>query len=262
MRFATALTLPENVVFLGGRETLLRDGVLFVGACAWWDFAFCAPEREPEEARKHFRRAACEELCVPPYSARRAFRVASRSCASSSLAAPFLSWFNAPPADGTPVDAVLDALAAADFAHVAAAVTAAQDDPSVHAIVVLTHTVPHRELLRKGVYPRSLLDAAFYGSSLSERVPALDVRRKIAFWCYGHSHVGGDAHVGDGHVRYLSHPRGRPDDFNRVSYAPLLLELRVAAGEAPQLSVLPQAGDAPAEDVAAAGPRRKQTQHR
>jgi hypothetical protein len=63
-RAVAALSLPQNVVFLGGRDTLLRDGVLFVGACAWWDFAFCAPECEPEEARKHFRRAACDELCV------------------------------------------------------------------------------------------------------------------------------------------------------------------------------------------------------
>jgi hypothetical protein len=160
------------------------------------------------------------------------------------------------------VDAVVDALAAADYAHVAAAVTAAQDDASVHAIVVLTHTVPHCELLQKGVYPRRDLDCAFYGSSLMARVPTLDVRRKIAFWGFGHSHAGGDARVGDGHVRYLSHPRGRPDDFNRVSYAPLLLELRAAAGEVPQLSVLPTAGEAPAEDVAAALPHRKQKQHR
>ena len=61
-----ALELPDNVVFLGARQTLLRDGVLFVGASAWWDFAFCAPEKDPEDARRHFRKACFQEddLCV------------------------------------------------------------------------------------------------------------------------------------------------------------------------------------------------------
>jgi hypothetical protein len=50
-------------MFLGGR-THLREGVLFVGASGWWDFAFCAPEKEPADARAHFRRVAHDELCV------------------------------------------------------------------------------------------------------------------------------------------------------------------------------------------------------
>ena len=139
----------------------------------------------------------------------------------------FYSWFDAPSSDGRPFDVVVQSLAEADAAHVSAAVAAAQDDERVRAIVLLTHTVPHRALLRKGVYPRSLLDAAFYGSSLMERVPALDVSRKIALWGFGHSHAGADATLG--HVRYLSQPRGRPDDFARASYVPMLLELRGTA---------------------------------
>ena len=127
-------------------------------------------------------------------------------------------------------------LAAADAAHVAAAVAAAQHDDAVRAIVVVTHTVPHRALLRKGVYPRAVLDAAFYGNSAMERVPELDAARKIALWVFGHSHAGADATIG--HVRYVSHPRGRPDDFNRVSYEPLLLELRAAAGEPPAVALV------------------------
>ena len=139
----------------------------------------------------------------------------------------FFSWFDAPSSDGRPFDVGVQLLAEADAAHVSAAVAAAQDDERVRAIVLLTHTVPHRALLRKGVYPRSLLDAAFYGSSLMERVPALDVSRKIALWGFGHSHAGADATLG--HVRYLSQPRGRPDDFARASYVPMLLELRGTA---------------------------------
>ena len=64
-----ALPLPDNVIFLGARRTHLRDGVLFVGACGWWDFEFCAPEKEPADARAHFRRVACDELCAPCHNA-------------------------------------------------------------------------------------------------------------------------------------------------------------------------------------------------
>ena len=163
------------------------------------------------------------------------------------------SWFDAPSADGRPFDAVVQSLAEADAAHVAAAVAAAQGDERVRAIVLLTHTVPHRQLLRKGVYPRSLLDAAFYGSSLMERVPALDTSRKIALWGFGHSHAGADATLG--HVRYLSQPRGRPDDFGRMSYVPMLLDLCLGdGGRGPAVTRLDAHERAPAEAHADAPP--------
>jgi hypothetical protein len=166
-------------------------------------------------------------------------------------ALPRHSWFDDPPADGRPVDEVMDELAAADFEHLAAVVSAAQEDAAVHAIVILTHTVPRCELLRKGVYPRGAVDAAFYGNSRMEGVPALDTSCKIALWHFGHSHAGADAQLG--HIRYLSHPRGRPDDFNRVVYAPLLVDLVAAAGVLPTVSLVPTAA-APAEADAPLGP--------
>ena len=162
------------------------------------------------------------------------------------------SWFDAPSADGRPFDAVVQSLAEADAAHLAAAVAAAQDDERVRAIVLLTHTVPHRALLRKGVYPRALLDAAFYGSSLMERVPAVDAARKIALWGFGHSHAGADATLG--HVRYVSQPRGRPDDFARASYVPMLLELRPDGARGPVVARLDVHEHVPAEAHADAPP--------
>ena len=145
------------------------------------------------------------------------------------------------------MDDVVTALAQADAAHIAAAVTAAQSDDSVLAIVVLTHTVPHRDLLLKGVYPKLLLDSAFYGNSLMEHIPALDTQHKLALWVFGHSHAGADATRG--HVRYVSHPRGRPDDFGRKSFAPLLIELTAQPGTPPAVRVLRDGDDdaAPAE---------------
>jgi hypothetical protein len=59
-----ALALPPNVIFLGSGRTHQVGSVLFVGACAWWTFDFCAPEKEPADARAHFRRVAYDDLCV------------------------------------------------------------------------------------------------------------------------------------------------------------------------------------------------------
>ncbi len=176
--------------FLGARRTVLIDNTLFVGACAWFDFQFALPENSAEACQAQF----------------------------ASVAEP-QRWFSSAPAPGAPpVDQAVLSLARADAAHVRAAVCAAQHDSSVSRIVVVTHTVPHRSLLRKGVYPKALIEAGFYGSSMMEAVPEADVNRKIALWCFGHSHAGADATLG--HVRYLSHPRGRPDDFGRAEYAP------------------------------------------
>ena len=59
-----ALPLPANVVFLGGGQTHLVDGVLFVGACGWWDFEFCRPECAPAAARARFNEAAVDDWCA------------------------------------------------------------------------------------------------------------------------------------------------------------------------------------------------------
>jgi hypothetical protein len=69
---------------------------------------------------------------------------------------------------------------------------------------------------------------------------------KLALWVFGHSHSGADATLG--HVRYLSHPRGRPDDFGRARYAPLPIELTAQCGAPPAVRVLRDgATAAPAE---------------
>jgi len=201
-RAPSALALPPNVTFLGARGTLLLRGTLFVGACAWFDYAFAAPECDPHACQQHFRHVALPQ-----------------------------GWFAAIPAPpAPPIDLAVLAAAAADAAHVRAVVAAAQEDPSVERIVVVTHTVPHRQLLRKGLYPKALIEAGYYGCSAMEAVPEADVRRKIALWCFGHSHVGADARLA--HIHYLSHPRGRPDDFAREQYAPRGVLLAEHAGPA------------------------------
>jgi len=62
---SVGLELPANVVFLGARAThLAADGVLFVGACGWFDFDFCRPEVEPAAARARFNQSALDDWCA------------------------------------------------------------------------------------------------------------------------------------------------------------------------------------------------------
>jgi hypothetical protein len=188
----TALHIAPNVTFLGAEGASLRvGGTLFVGACAWWDFQFAAPECDPDACRERFKDVALAE-----------------------------AWFVGNSEDGDFDQAVLKA-AHRDYSRLADAIIAAQSDDSVAQIVVATHTVPHRSLLQKGIYPKNVADAAYYGSSLMERIPALDSRRKIALWVFGHSHAGGNLRIG--HILYRGHPRGRPDDYGRAIYSPVVI---------------------------------------
>ena len=186
--------LPANVHYVGGGRTFRHGGVLFTGACAWWNWDFCAPEREPGAARAHFAAVAKSQ-----------------------------GWFAEVPEKGdAPIEETVEQLAGEEFEALAAAVREGEQDASISRIVVVTHTVPHRSLLEKGIYPVELLDAAFYGNSRMEGLATEGAGApKLALWVYGHSHSGASSRIGG--VRYESNPRGRPDDFNRAAYAPRLL---------------------------------------
>ena len=190
--------MAPNVTFLGTGKTLRVGHTLFVGCCAWWDFQYAAPECDPAACQARFNEVALPQL-----------------------------WFTAAPADGSPFDASILGCAERDYTRLRDAVAAAQADDGVRHIVVATHTVPHHSLLRKGVYPKDLEDAAMYGSSLMERIPEVDAQNKIALWVFGHSHAGGDTRIG--HIHYLGHPRGRPDDFGRAAYSPKVIHVGSAA---------------------------------
>jgi hypothetical protein len=191
----TSQLLPPNVHYVGGGRTFRHRGVLFAGACGWWDWQYCAPECEPSAARAHFA------------------RVAKPQC-----------WFASLPGSGEPpIEEAVEALARQEFDALSAAVTAGEQDAAVERIVIVTHTVPHRSLLQKGIYPVELLDAAFYGNSRMEGLVQETGAQKVKLWVYGHSHSGASARVGG--VRYESNPRGRPDDFHRAVYAPRALEV-------------------------------------
>lgn len=91
------------------------------------------------------------------------------------------------------------------------------EDPEARFVVV-THTVPHRELVHK--HPKFHVTNPFYVNCFMESVAA-DHASRIALWIYGHTHFRGER-VLDG-VRYLANPRGYPRE--NPTWEPVVVEV-------------------------------------
>ena len=78
-------------------------------------------------------------------------------------------------------------------------------DPSIHTIVVVTHTVPRVELLNFSD-KASLAKQAQMGSSLMRHLPRYDANKKIKFWLFGHQHAPKNQEING--VLYHENPRG------------------------------------------------------
>lgn len=93
----------------------------------------------------------------------------------------------------------------------------------IEDIIVITHTMPRRDLVIPAAYMDTCDLAKMYNSQLSEVFNA-DVNNKIKTWCFGHYHAEAVDKEIDG-VRYVSNPRGRPDDTVFPVYYPKLVTL-------------------------------------
>lgn len=93
----------------------------------------------------------------------------------------------------------------------------------IEEIVIITHTVPRKDLINSVSY-MSIGDYGKMYNSNFENVFAADVKKKISTWCFGHYHMAAWDKVING-VRYVSNPRGRPDDSLFPIYYPKLITL-------------------------------------
>ena len=104
-----------------------------------------------------------------------------------------------------------------DLEYLKASVFRMQKADDIKKICLISHTVPNLELLP---YDQENLKA---GSHVSEEILDLDVNNKIKTWCFGHVPQKIDFTMSE--VRYISNPRGTPDNSSNVSYFPLRVEL-------------------------------------
>ncbi len=91
-------------------------------------------------------------------------------------------------------------------------------DPSIHTIVVVTHTVPRSELLKDAPPARQ----AIKGSSQMRHLLQYDAGKKIKFWLFGHQHDSRKQEI-DG-VLYHENPRGHNRDTAK-GYKPSAVRL-------------------------------------
>lgn len=77
------------------------------------------------------------------------------------------------------------------------------DDPSIRAIVVLTHTVPHKSGMVGGDHPWVPTNGSYFNSDM---IMNWYFPGKIKFWGFGHTHEFYD--FTDNGIRFVSNPRG------------------------------------------------------
>ena len=170
----------RNLTYLAD-SSLVIDGTAFIGSNGWWTFDF--PEMDGADGRAH---------CMDMFCRKEGLRMR---------------------------DAVGIWTAAQEQAEfLGNAVSMLNDKDDVHEIVIITHTVPRKDLIVPSIHD-DVVDWSKIGNSSMIEVLDQDTEGKISTWCFGHYHSQHVDTVRD-HVRYVSHPRGRPDDALSQHYYP------------------------------------------
>lgn len=90
-------------------------------------------------------------------------------------------------------------------------------------IIVITHTLPRKDLIVPIHYMQTVDLTKLYNSQFNQIISS-NLNKKIKTWCFGHYHAEACDVVIDG-IRYVSNPRGRPDDSIFPVYYPKLITL-------------------------------------
>lgn len=93
----------------------------------------------------------------------------------------------------------------------------AQWDMRIENIVVVTHTLPHKDCISWDEYPQNRDFTGLYGNTYFNKVFANDVNKKLKYWCFGHNHD--QKQIKKDYFTMISNPRGRPKDYNRIVYS-------------------------------------------
>lgn len=172
-----------NITYLWD-STAVFESTAIVGTNGWWTFDYC----EPLVSRLEQIDAFCDREDRPQHVA---IGIWDEAVENSEFLANIVSEFNK-------TDMIED-------------------------IIVITHTVPKRDLVIPAA-DMTVCDLAKMCNSQLEEVLAADVNKKIKTWCFGHYHKQACDVVLDG-IRYVSNPRGRPDDTIFPVYYPKLITL-------------------------------------
>jgi hypothetical protein len=98
-----------------------------------------------------------------------------------------------------------------DLDYLRTTVQRLQDSPDINNLVLISHTVPNRELILEPVKEHMATDA-------SDWVEMEDFQNKISNWCFGHWPRPLKFQLN--HCEYVSNPKGKPSDSLGLTYHP------------------------------------------
>lgn len=117
-------------------------------------------------------------------------------------------------------------MATTDATYMVNSVSRLQRHPDVKRIVMVTHTVPHADLIDHDIELYGKYRFNCMGNRYMQAALDADTERKIHTWCFGHYHGSVDRVING--VRYVNNCRGRPNTmFGRHAYYPLRLKIEL-----------------------------------
>jgi len=166
-------------------NAVVVDGVAILATNGWWTWDF-DNNNDPAESKQAFRdKFNCE------------------------------SW----------VPEVIENIAFNDVNYLSSSVKRLQTHSDVKKIIVVTHTVPSRDLISHDI--ELVKNHNIYntmGNSFIQQILHEDSENKISHWCFGHYHGSVDQVING--IRYVNNCKGRGDtQWKKSVYHPLRIEV-------------------------------------
>ena len=120
-----------------------------------------------------------------------------------------LWWLDAMKANYRTTDDIIE-LAHNDVSYLINSIKKLQKHQDVKRIVVVTHTVPAKELIDHDVRLSNTYEFNKMGNSLMSFVLDEDTEHKIDTWCFGHYHNSIDCNINK--IRYINNCKGQNGD--------------------------------------------------
>jgi len=96
-------------------------------------------------------------------------------------------------------------------------------DRNVKDIIVVSHSLPHSSCISWNRYPPDYNVVGCYGNSRFQWTLDADINQKCRYWVFGHNHD--TKNIPYKHIRFISNPRGRREDWNRINYEALTIDI-------------------------------------
>lgn len=136
------------------------------------------------------------------------------------------AWFQDRQKCNPHVPDMIEAHAKNDLAYLYNSIRRLQMHQDAKKIVLISHTVPSRDLIKHDLSLEGSYRINTMGNSLASTLRNADSEQKISHWCFGHYHAPIDRVIDS--VRYVNNCRGRGDTpYCQYAYHPIRIEVEI-----------------------------------